>query len=169
MVKNTEKPIVERQHKKHHLLIAAIFLIAASASALFWERFYKDPALDKAAIEEAQREAEEIINRHTEWIQYALIANSTMKRPCLRCPGGITSVTVRTGEVYKYGITTQGSSRYNQKMYRQLNLQFIDQFSGNYIECKTQEINKIVAYKFLPEAQKPEIKLIRPPGNGVRN
>ena len=169
MVKKTESPLVERQHKKQHLLVIAIFLIAASASALFWEHFYDDPDLDWTAIEEAQREAEEIVNRHSEWVQYALIANSTMKRPCLRCPGGVDMVTVREGEIYKYGITTRGVSRYSQSFISLLDLRFFIEYKGSYIECKEMEINKIVSYKFLPESQKPEIRLIRPPGNANRN
>lgn len=150
-------------------LLFILFLVLAYAGSEFWEQFYNDPTLDPEEVAAAQREAEEIANRHETWIQYALIATTTMQRPCLRCPNGIHIVTVRTGEVYKYGITTQGQARYEQQLYENLQVRMVEQVVGEYTLCKTAEVNKIVAYRFLPESQKPEVKLNRPPGNAYRN
>lgn len=143
------------------LLFTAVLLVAA----LFWERFYGDPNLDRAEVEEVQREAEKIAERHREWVQYVLIAKNTMKRPCRRCPDGVTEVTVRAGEIYKYGITTQGKARYTSEVYKNLGLVYIEEVRGDYIMCKEMETKKILAYRFLPEAHKPEVRLLRPPGN----
>lgn len=44
-----------------------------------------------------------------------------------------------------------------------------EEIYGNYIKCKKAEINKIIAYRFLQESHKPEVKLARPPGNANRN
>lgn len=78
-------------------------------------------------------------------------------------------VTVHRGEIYKYGITTQGKARYVQRLYEKLQVRMVEQLVGHYTECKTAEVNKIIAYRFLPESQKLEVKLIRPPGNAYRN
>jgi len=149
------------------ILIGLILLVFAGSK--FWERFYDDPDLDKAEVEQAQREAEEIAKRHENWIQYVLIATSTKKRPCLRCPKGVNEVTVQVGEVYKYGITTQKEKRYRQRLYQRLEVRLQEELEGSYTVCKTAEINKILSYRFMPESRKPEVKLTRPPGNANRN
>ena len=158
------------QNGKSKGMLPLLFLICfvLIGHSKFWERFYNDPNLDQAEIETAQQEAQKIIDRHGEWVQYVLIATTTMKRPCMRCPGGIPMVTVKAGEIYKYGITTQGESRYTRGLYTQLNLSYFEEYQGKYIECKELEVNKISSYQFLPESQKPEGKLIRPPGNANR-
>lgn len=146
-------------------MLGILILVASN----FWDRLYKNPNIDPEAIVEAEEEAEEIINRHKKWVQYVLIANSTMKRPCLRCPNSVAMVTVKAGEIYKYGITTQGKSRYTEQDLISFDLRFVRQHQGSYIECKKLEVNKIVAYQFLPESFKPELKLVRPPGNTYRS
>jgi hypothetical protein len=92
-----------------------------------------------------------------------------MLRPCLRCPNGIEMVTVKKDEVYKYGITTQGRARYSRAYLLSLRLRMEEEVWGEYTLCRKAEINKIMTYRFLPESQKPEVKLIRPPGNANRN
>jgi hypothetical protein len=146
-----------------------VLILLAFAGSKFWERFYNDPDLDKAEVEAAQEEAEEIAKRHEIWVQYVLVADYTAKRPCLRCPLGIPAVTVKAGEIYKYGITTQGKSRYSESQYIQLGVTYLEEFRGTYIECKEMEVNKILAYRFLPQSQKLEAKLVRPPGNANKN
>jgi len=171
---STKERSIERKHKRKPPLFPFIvlligFVAVLFASSDFWKRFYDDPGLDNAEVEAAQQEAEEIAKRHENWIQYALIATSTMKRPCLRCPNGVNIVTVKTGEVYKYGITTQREKRYKQRLYQTLEVRLQEEVEGSYTMCKTSEINKILAYRFLPESRKPEVILTRPPGNANRN
>jgi hypothetical protein len=159
--------------KRRHtvfLFVGLLFIsVLVFASAAFWERLKNDPDLDRAEVEAAQQEAEEIVKKHEEWTQYALVAITTRKRPCFRCPNGVTMVTVKKGEIFKYGITTQGEARYKRKLYNKLELQMIEEVIGDYTICKKAEINKILSYQFLPESQKPEVKLVRPPGNANRN
>jgi hypothetical protein len=171
---STEGVSIERKHKRKPPLFPFIFLLVGLVVALFaysdfWKRFYDDPDLDKAEVEAARQEAEEIAKRHEVWVQYVLVADYTTKRPCLRCPNGIPVVTVNTGEIYKYGITTQGIGRYTESQYIQLGVTYLEEFRGSYLECKEMEINKILAYRFLPQSQKPEVKLLRPPGNANKN
>jgi len=164
-----KKPVKKNSLSPIHLLpILIIGFLLLFGGAKFWERFYNDPTLDPAEVAAAQKEAEEIAERHETWIQYALIATTNMKRPCLKCPKGIIMVTVKAGEVYKYGITTQGKSRYTQSQYAKLGVALIEQHRGDYSSCKAQEVNKILSYRFLPESRKPEGKLIRPPGNATK-
>ncbi len=150
------------------LPILIVLFILAFAGSKFWERFRNDPNLDQSEVEAAQKEAEAITKRHEVWVQYVLIADYTMQRPCLRCPNGVTMVTVKAGEIYKYGITTQGEARYAKKLYAHLGVTFFEEHEGTYLECKELEVNKISAYQFLQESNKPEVKLIRPPGNANR-
>lgn len=171
---STKERSIERKHKRKPPLFPFIVLLIGLGAVLFassdfWKRFYDDPELDNAEVEAAQREAEGITHKHENWIQYVLRANTTMKRPCLRCPNGITKVTVRAGEIYRYGITTQGRARYDREFLRLLELRMEEEIYGNYIKCKKAEINKIIAYRFLQESHKPEVKLARPPGNANRN
>jgi len=154
---------------EYFLFFLLLLFILLFAGSKFWERFYEDPGIDSAEVVAAQREAEAIAEKHETWVQYALVATSTMKRPCLRCPNGITIVTVKKGEVYKYGITTQGEARYQQQLYENLQLRMVEEVVGEYTICKKAEVNKIIGYRFLPESQKPEIKLLRPPGNANRS
>ncbi|MEN0006076.1 MAG: hypothetical protein AAF798_18135 [Bacteroidota bacterium] len=149
------------------LLLSIGFSIWMSSD--FWEQFENDPELDQELVAAAKGEAEAIADRHEKWIQYALIATHTMKRPCLRCPDGVTMVTVKAGEVYKYGITTQKKKRYTKKMYEKLELTMIVQNRGDYTFCKRAEIRRILAYQFLPESWKLEVRLFRPPGNASKN
>jgi len=167
----SDEPSDERKRPPYFpvMLLLAGLIAILFASSDFWKRFYDDPSLDNAEVEAAQREAEEVAYKHENWIQYVLRANTTMQRPCLRCPNGITKVTVKAGEIYRYGITTQGRARYDREFLRLLELRMEEEVYGNYITCKKAEINKIIAYRFLPESQKPEVKLIRPPGNANRN
>ena len=151
------------------LPIGIILILLAFAGSKFWERYYNDPNLDRSEVEEAQREAEEVKERHEVWIQYVLIADTDGKRPCLRCPGGIPEVTLKAGEIYKYGITTQGEARYTKAEYKSLRVSYFEEFYGTYLECKEMEVNKIVAYRFLPQSKKPEVKLLRPPGNANKS
>jgi hypothetical protein len=89
------------------LPIGILLILLVFAGSKFWERFYNDPNLDRSQVEKAQREAEEIAKRYEVWIQYVLVADYTAKRPCLRCPFGLPTVTVKTREIYKHGTTTQ--------------------------------------------------------------
>ncbi len=151
------------------LLLLLVALAVYFGGADFWKRFYDDPALDKSEVRAAEENADEIAERHELWIQYVLIADHTMKRPCLRCPGGVKMVTVKTGEIYKYGITTQGKARYAAEHYKKLGVTFFEEYRGSYEACKRMEINKIIAYRFLPQSLKLEVKLLRPPGNANKS
>ena len=135
----------------------------------FWKNLKKNPSLDTEAVEAAAEDFEAYQSHKSDWIQYALIAEYTGIRPCLRCPKGVKAVTLKVNEVYKYGITRKGAERYNKNQYRLWGVRFEPQHRGTFEECEALEAAKIIAYKASPERFKPEVELVRPPGNGYRN
>lgn len=109
-----------------------------------------------------EKELEEIDNAQ----QYVLIATAPGYYPCYSCPDGSTTIFLYPGEVFRYGVTRKGEKlRYPGGDYGATNLLYIVQFEGDYAQCLKEEKIKIYNYPLLPEAQKRELKLPRPPGN----
>ena len=135
----------------------------------FWEDLNNNPDLDQQIVKDAQKEFEDYQLKKGPWVTYGLIAEYTAARPCLRCPGGIKTVTVKVNEVFKYGITRQSEERYTREKYRKLGVRFEPLHRGTFEECEALESAKIIAYRASPERFKPEAELKRPPGNAYRN
>ena len=108
------------------------------------------------------KELEEIDNA----VQYALIASANGFYPCYSCTNGQKDIFLKTGEVWKYGVTRKGpNARYPKGNYGAPNLTYIEEFEGLLNECLKLEKIKIYNYPFSPEALARNIILIRPPGN----
>lgn len=142
------------------VLFAAVGIFAA----INWDDYVveKDGKLELAPKRKAklEKELEQIDNA----VQYALIAQVDGFYPCLNC-GERTTIYLKAGEVWKYGTTRIGEKERYQSNPIDKRLLFIPQFYGDYAECLKAEKIKIYNYILLPENQKRESPLIRPPGN----
>lgn len=105
--------------------------------------------------------------------QYALIVVQAGNFPCHECESG--EIYLNFGDTWRYGVAGMGGQkgRYPGKVFYKEgkwkltkdHLRYKMQFKGTRPECLIEEKEKIYHYPDLPEAQKREIKLIRPPGN----
>jgi len=96
--------------------------------------------------------------------QYALLAEVSGWFPCFNCPD-TTHIFLVSGEVWKYGVTTNGRNRYSPGFYTNNRLVYFPQFRGPLQECLKEEKRKIYYYPVLPENLKRKIRILRPPGN----
>ncbi len=100
--------------------------------------------------------------------QYALVAAVNGWYPCLH--SGRTTYYLKTGEVWKYGVTSKGKfGRYTAAFLIRNKVSYIIQFKGNLSECLKQEQIKLYNYPYLPEnlARPPDDRLPRPPYNPI--
>jgi hypothetical protein len=100
--------------------------------------------------------------------QYALVASVDGWYPCLH--SGRKLYFLKTGEVWKYGVTSKGAlGRYAASFLVKNRVSYLVQFKGNFSECLKQEQIKLFGYAYLPENQiRPqEEQLPRPPYNPV--
>jgi len=142
------------------VLILAIVLFA---KASFTEE-NKAPELSPKEEEKLQKRLREIDDSE----QYALIAKSNGWYPCLH--SGRTTVFLKAGEVWKYGVTSKGQfGRYAAKFLLSNNVLYDLQFKGTVSECLKQEQIKLFNYRYLPEnlARPPADRLSRPPYNSI--
>ena len=104
-------------------------------------------------------------------MQYALVAASDGWFPCYNC-GTETTVSLKKGEVWKYGKTCNGEhGRYSGGLPFD-NLQFEVQFSGTEIQCLVMEKIKIYNYLVHPEniaraIENQTTPILRPAGNRI--
>jgi len=119
--------------------------------------------INKRDAEISRIESKTYINNNC--IQYALIVTQTGFYPCYNCPNGF--IEMYPGEIWKYGKTCNTESgRYPGGLPCE-NLRFVPQFAGTESECLTMEKTKIYSYPILPESQKRNLILLRPPGNKI--
>jgi hypothetical protein len=100
--------------------------------------------------------------------QYALVAAIDGFYPCLH--SGHKTYYLKTGEVWKYGVTSKGAlGRYAASFLVKNRVSYLVQFKGNFAECLKQEQIKLFGYPYLPENQvRPlALQLPRPPYNPV--
>lgn len=113
-----------------------------------------------------EREAE--LNRRKEQYenaeQYALVATQNNWYTCYNC-GEDTKIYLYIGEVWKYGISKNGSKRYSRSFYTNSKLGYYKQYEGTLTDCMKRELDQIYKYPLLPENLKRDKKLSRPPGN----
>lgn len=115
-----------------------------------------------------QREYQEKPARSEHVEVYRLIATRTGYYDCLRCTG-IIKIQLQAGEVWKYGITRKGKSRYSSSFYANNHLVYQIITVTDILKAEQLERKLIIAYPLLPEAQarmaRYGIFLKRPPGN----
>lgn len=100
--------------------------------------------------------------------QYALLAARDGDYPCFNCPGKST-IFLRQGQVWKYGVTTKGEKSRYGTWHIDNNLFYVIQLEGTLQECLREEKRKIYYYATLPENLARPVPLIRPPGNKQDN
>jgi hypothetical protein len=124
--------------------------------------------LPKERVLKRDKEIEHILSKEYEndfCVQYALVATEEGYFPCYSCAG--CQIYLYPGEIWKYGKTCKGESGRYPNGFPVPNLKFVIQFEGTESACLVEEKRKIYAYEYLPECQKRNIKLLRPPGNKI--
>ena len=115
-----------------------------------------------------QEELQKKLSRPDEAEQYALLANVDGWYACLH--SGRVEYYLRTGEVWKYGVTAKGERRrYTAQFLQEHNVSYIAEFVGTLKQCLDEEQRKLYTYPVLPEnlARPEEDRLIRPPYNPI--
>lgn len=122
--------------------------------------------LSPEGLVEYQSEQRDVDEKFEDCIQYFLYALADGPYQCLSCPPGIPFVTLKKGEIWYIGHTCQENDARHTKSFRQQNnVWMFTNFVGTKEECHKLELKLIRGYKYLPESQKPEIKLLLPPFN----
>ncbi len=96
--------------------------------------------------------------------QYMLYATEDGNYVCVSC-GEEKRIFLKKGEVWKYGVTTNGEKGRYPAGLPDNRLNYIVQFRGNLTICLVEEKRKIIYYPILPENVARDKKLNRPPGN----
>lgn len=125
--------------------------------------FGYDDAGNPVPLPDRLAKMEREIEKFDEGEQYALLAATEGWYPCFNCPEA--QIFLLAGEVWKYGVTTNGSSRYSESFYKANRLLYFPQFKGMLQDCLKEEKQKIYYYAILPENVKRQRPLLRPPGN----
>ena len=145
------------------------FLFFIIVLALYFAQSFDDFIIkkDDGTYEISEQRQEELKKRKTKIDnaeQYALVAASNGLYPCFNC-GEKIHIFLYIGEVWKYGVSKNGSQRYKKHWYKSMRLEYITQYVGIYSECLKRELDQIYQYPILPENLKRVLKLPRPPGN----
>jgi len=138
----------------------ALFLVIPLVSILWF--------LPNERVLKRDKEIEHILSKECQndfCVQYALVATEEGYFLCYGCAEG--QIYLYPGEIWKYGKTCKGQSGRYPSGFPVPNLKFVIQFEGTESECLVEEKRKIYAYESLPECQKRNIKLPRPPGNKI--
>lgn len=147
------------------------FLLAGSVLYFFvlfknqvFENEEGEPKLSPKEEEKLQKRLREI----DESEQYALIATVDGWYPCLH--SGRTTVYLKKGEVWKYGVTSKGEFGRYTALFLSINrVTYFIEYEGTFSECLKQEQIKLFNYRYLPEnlARPPTERLPRPPYNSI--
>lgn len=160
----TSKQYPKHNRPKNLILLIGIVVISVFMGIRELVEFDKDgkPRLAKWRQEKLDRELEELDNAE----QYALIAARPDWYPCYNC-GDKPEIFLYPSEIWKYGVTRKGKDGRYSKGLPADGLAYVIQFRGTLQECLRQEKLKIYEYVLLPENQKRDKILIRPPGNKI--
>jgi hypothetical protein len=142
------------------IAISLFFLYFAFLKDAFEQGEKGNPRILPEREEKYLRELEKLDNAE----QYALLATVPGWYPCYNCLDS-AYIFLYPGEVWKYGVTTNGTRRYSRKFYEVSRLGYMTQFQGTLQDCLREEKQKIYFYFVLPENQRRSFKLPRPPGN----
>lgn len=143
-----------------------IFLAVAFLVGTDWVEFDANgkPVLAPFRKAKLDKELEDLDNAE----QYALLAVRNGEYPCFNCPGKST-IFLRKGQVWKYGVTTQGEKGRYRTWHIDNHLFYLMQLQGTLQECLREEKRKIYYYATHPENLARTVPLIRPPGNKQDN
>ena len=100
---------------------------------------------------------------------YRLLATVPGSYTCFNCEGGISTIYLNSGEVWKYGISRNGKNRYSGHFYTKNKVVYEMRTRTDILTAEKLELELIISYPLLPECQKRmklhKIFLKRPPGN----
>jgi len=152
---------------KTFLLLIVVGLLLLSGALILKVVFNSEGEASKLSPKEEaklQKRLKEIDDAE----QYALLAKNDGFYPCII--NGLKPYYLKTGEVWKYGVTTKRErGRYTMKFLVHNDVLYLVQFRGNIAECLKMEQIKLFMYPFLPEnlARPLELQLPRPPYNPI--
>lgn len=159
-----EKPEQSTQNQFYYILASLAVLFFILYKTYIVVKTFPDPQLSPRESRKLDKRLREI----EESEQYALIASMNGWYACLH--SGRTTVYLKKGEVWKYGVTSKGEGgRYKDSFLISNKVSYIKQFSGTFSECLKQEQIKLFNYPYLPEnlARPPAEHLTRPPYNRI--
>lgn len=169
LLMGADKPQAEKPDNKTKtsftlILIGAVLLLVAIAllSKADFNGVNEVPKLSPQDEAKLQKRLREIDDSE----QYALVARADGWYDCLH--SGRTTCYLKTGEVWKYGVTSKGKfGRYSTSFLLKNKVFYLVQFKGNFSDCLKQEQIKLFNYPYLPEnlARPPAQRLPRPPFN----
>lgn len=164
-----DAPPQKDRKRKRRRFIAAILGLCLLGAAFSLPGFIEiDENGNYRLSAQRKREYQEKPARSERVEVYRLIATRTGLYNCLRCPG-ITKIRLQSGEVWKYGITRKGKSRYSSSFYASNHLMYQIITVTDILKAEQLERKLIISYPMLPEAQarmeRYGIFLKRPPGN----
>ncbi|AWM13817.1 type IV secretion protein Rhs [Flavobacterium sediminis] len=112
-----------------------------------------------ATVAKATYEIQKIMERDPgpDGTQYSLRATTSGSYPCYSCSSG--TMNLNTGDVWKYGETTNPAGRYSESYLEANRVQQVNEFSGSQLQIKIAEKSKIYNY-FLQNGHLP-------PGNKI--
>ncbi|WMN60702.1 hypothetical protein NI389_05205 [Pseudoalteromonas xiamenensis] len=92
-------------------------------------------------------------------VQYSLRATKDGVYPCFNCSSGVTNL--KAGDVWKFGETTNPTSRYSPTFLRTNNLRQVNEFHGNRVQIKVVEKMKIYNHALINFSLPPGNKIFR--------
>ncbi len=169
MNKILEIPKIKNKNSFKTKILILIFLSVVVGGVMIWqipdERIKKR---DKEIEKIKNRPPKEKYNRDNSCEVYELVATEGGFYPCFHCKNAKT-IFLNKGEVWKYGKTCLGQEgRYSQGL-PAWDLRYEPLATGTEAECLVLEKQLIYAYPSLPECQKRDFVLMRPPGNKIDN
>jgi hypothetical protein len=112
-------------------------------------------------MEKMRTEIDGIMKKATgpDGVQYSLRATKNGVYPCFNCSSGSTNL--KSGEIWKFGETTNPTSRYSPTFLRTNNLRQVNEFYGNRVQIKVVEKMKIYNHALINFSLPPGNKIFR--------
>ena len=145
------------------ILLGLIILLGFSLYRIMVEDV--EELLDPEELSKFRELQKAVDDKYTDCEQYFLLAATDGRRICRSCPQGISFVTLKKGEIFYIGHTCRGGDRHSEKFLDQHRVFRYINHRGSRDDCHRLELKLINGYQYLPQAQKPEVKLILPPYN----
>ncbi len=167
-----DKPTVKNRDPKKQAFFWPLFAVIASllVAVAIVPRINFESEGDRASKLNPQETLRLLrrLNEIDDSEQYALVAKTDGWYPCLH--SGRTAYYLKTGEVWKYGVTSKGQlGRYSAMFFVQNKVSYIIEFKGSFSECLKREQIQLFHYPYLPEnlARPLSERLPRPPYNRI--
>lgn len=160
------EPSSHPKRKKNFFLLGLAF--AVITCALAWRDVVEYVNGEARLTAKYQEKLDKKMNEPDKAEQYALVANINGNYACLH--SGRAVFFLKAGEVWKYGVTSNGErGRYTTEFLQNNNVSYKIQFRGTMKDCLREEQKRLYQYPILPEnlAREEVNRLIRPPYNPI--